>query len=143
MCFSNLFNWIKKEILALKTIKPKTASVMKTQRKSVSISLPLTIYAYQPMSSRAAIIKATSTDGSDMLASCTLKGVSTLNNRIVIVQRTPGSTGVAEFAVFVAYGNSTDLETLRNGGSVTVNFNVDVTATSDINLGVSYKTLWS
>ena len=142
--FDSMFKDMKNEVLALKTMHIKTPETMKTTSKSFSVSIPLKLIVAAgsvAVGAKMSVFTCTSSDGDDFLATCTLKGTTTLNGRIIYAHRTYAQTGQVIFNVFVSNGNEQDYQTLWNGGSVTVNFNVEITTTSSVSITQKYENI--
>lgn len=150
--FDERIRRMEEEIVALKTCPVKTATQLMTTSKTQALTFNLAIpiwhgstpppYAY---SAKQAIITCTSTTG-PMICSCHLKNnagdVSNygLNARSISVWNKKCGN-VWQFSVIVysdGDGNS-DSQTIWQGGSVTVNYTMEITASSDFTMSVSYE----
>lgn len=151
--FDERIRRMEEEIVALKTCPVKTATQLATSQKEQDITLNMTIpiwhsptipppYAY---SAKQAIITCTSTTG-PMICSCHLKNNAgdvsnyALSGRSVSVwNKKCGS--VWQFSVIV-YSDSDgggDAQIIWQGGSVTVNYTMEITASSNFTMSVSYE----
>ncbi len=137
---NTLISRMEQEITALKTSKIKTSATLAIQEQSVALSLPLTLdtLSGQVYSSKQAVITLKSADGGNFLSSLYL-GMSSTENRTYRVNRRKSDEGVVKFVVLISVGNASDWETLYGGGSVTVNFNVNIRTTSECSLSLAYE----
>lgn len=136
---------LEQEVLALKTCPIKTASQMATKSVRQSISFDL-VYVSQLIQNYAwgentVIITMNSVDGSNMLTSCTLEnsqdasGHSLRARGISILQTDCGSS--AQYKISAFSRNTSDISTLSGGGSVELNYNMILTATSDFTVTIT------
>lgn len=149
MMFEEMIKKMEQEIYELKTCPVKTATTMATTQKTQDINIPMTIpiwsgstpppYAY---GYKQAIITCTSTSG-PMICSCHLKNnagdVSNYNlagRSISVFPRKCGT--VWEFAVLV-YSRGSDAQVIWQGGSVDLDYTMEITATSDFTMSLSYE----
>lgn len=136
------------EVRDLKTCPIKTATQLATEKKSIDISMPMTVhpggspsYAY---SSKRAFITATSSDGSNMITSCTVQNnagdVQNHNLLLRSISIFPVECGdTATYSAVVYSRNYNDIQTLVGGGSVTLNYTIDFICTSSVTLSVRYE----
>lgn len=146
--FDERIKRMEEEIVALKTCPVKTATTMATIQKTQNINIPMTIpiwsgstpppYAY---GYKQAIITCTSTSG-PMICSCHLKNnegdvtnYDLQGRSISVFPRKCGT--VWEFAVLV-YSRGSDAQIIWQGGSVDLDYTMEITATSDFNMTLSY-----
>ena len=136
---------LEQEVLALKTCAIKTSTQMATKSVTQAISYDLD-YSAQLMPNFAwgfetVIITMTSTDGTNMLTSCTLENSKDAAGHNLLsrgMQFIPTNCGnVAQYKISVFSRNTTDIQTLAGGGSVILNYNMILTATSDFTVSVS------
>lgn len=139
---------IIEEVRDLKTCPIKTATQMATKKSSINISMPMTVhpgvspaYAY---SSKRAFITATSTDGTNMLTSCTVQdnagdvqSHNLLGRSVTIFPVECGSVGTHSAIVYSR--NPNDIQTLVGGGTLTLNYTLDFICTSDFTLSIRYE----
>lgn len=147
--FDERIRSMEEEIVALKTCPVKTATQLATIQKEQAITLDMTIpiwhgsdpppYAY---SAKQAIITCASTTG-PMICSCHLKNNAgdvtnyQLNGRSVSVwNKKCGS--IWQFSVII-YSAGNDAYIIWNGGDVTANYTMQITASSDFTMSVSYE----
>lgn len=137
-------HYLKNELTNLKTATVKTASRIATTSASLSLHFSLAI---EPLSTsmdstKRAIITMQSTDGTDMLVACYASGITpaNLDQRFLFIQKAARSSvdGVATFEVAVNSQNPNDFNTLSQGGSVELDYNIVVVGTSKFNASVSY-----
>lgn len=136
------------EVRDLKTCPIKTATQLATKKKSINISMPMTVhpgtspsYAY---SYKRAYITATSSDGSNMLTSCTLQDNAgdvedhnLLGRAVSIFSVECGSA--ATYSAVVYSRNYNDIQTITGGGTLVLNYTIDFICTSDFMLSVRYE----
>lgn len=139
---------IIEEVRDLKTSPIKTATQLATEKKSINITMPMTVhpgaspsYAY---SYKRAFITATSSDGSNMITSCTVQNnagdVQSHNLLVRSVTIFPVECGdIATYSAIVYSRNSNDIQMLVGGGSVTLNYTIDFICTSDFTLSIRYE----
>lgn len=143
--FSDEILKLEQEVLALKTCPIKTSTQMATKSVQQAISFDLD-YVAQLMPNFAwgadtVVITMASTDGNNMLTSCTLEnsddasGHNLLGRGIQILHTDAGST--SQYKVSAWSRNPNDITTLSGGGSVTLNYTVLLTATSDFTISIS------
>ena len=135
---------LEQEIIALKTCPIKTATQMATKavQQALSFDLEMTPFIQNYCwGENAIILTLTSTDGNAMLTSCTLEnsgdasGHSLSARSVGIRQDECGVT--SKYRIYVTSLNNNDYETLDSGGSVTVNYTVLLTCTSDFTVTVT------
>lgn len=132
------------EILALKQQREKSANVLKTQTANLSLTFNLEIAGqFDPYvrSDKMAVIDIDSGDNNP-LTGITFN-IAGLNDRIIrhvpIHDNTNGHIG---YMVFIYSNNSTDMNTLMGGGTVTLTYGAKISATTSITPTVTYKDLW-
>lgn len=132
------------EILALKQQREKSANVLKTQTTNLSLTFNLEIAGqFDPYvrSDKMAVIDIDSGDNNP-LTGITFN-ITGLNDRIIrhvpIYDNTNGHIG---YMVFIYSNNSTDMNTLMGGGTVTLTYGAKISATASITPTVTYKDLW-
>jgi hypothetical protein len=142
--FDNEILKLEQEIIALKTCPIKTATQMATKavQQALSFNLEMTPFIQNYCwGENAIILTLTSTDGNAMLTSCTLEnsgdasGHNLSGRSVNIRQKECGVTSV--YRIYVTSVNNSDYETLDSGGSVTVNYTVLLTGTSDFTVSVT------
>ena len=138
---------MEEEIVALKTCPTKTATQLATTSKTQALTFNMTIpiwhgmtpppYAY---SAKQAIITCTSTTG-PMICSCHLKNNAgdvsnyALNARSVSVwNKECGSTWQFSVIVYSDGDGNSDAQTIWQGGSVSLNYTMEITASSDFTI---------
>lgn len=132
------------EILALKQQREKSANVLKTQTVNLSLTFNLEIagqFDLYVRSDKMAVIDIDSGDNNP-LTGITFN-INGLNNRIIrhmpIYDKNTGHIG---YMVFIYSNNSTDMNTLMGGGTVTLTYSANISATATITPTVTYKDLW-
>ena len=132
------------EILALKQQREKSANILKTQTTNLSLTFNLEIAGqFDPYvrSDKMAVIDIDSGDNNP-LTGITFN-ITGLNDRIIrhvpIYDNTSGHIG---YMVFIYSNNSTDMNTLMGGGTVTLTYGAKISATTSITPTVTYKDLW-
>ena len=135
---------LETEIRNLKTAHLKTATTIST--KTANQALNFSLYLpdeYSILSTQRAVITMTSKNNTDMISSCYLVSVtpSNLNDRFVFIKRVQSPTGTAKFDVVVFSQNQDDYDTLSGGGSVNLNYTVQLVGSSDYNVSVEYRAL--
>lgn len=135
---------LEREIRELKTAHYKTATTISTITKTTSVSFTLAfldMLTMQIWSTKRAIITVTTTDSSNMISACYLKGVtaSNLNNRFAYVKRLASTDGQVRFEVYVYSVNNDDFNTLYNGGTVNLSYTLEIIGSSDFTTSVSYR----
>lgn len=136
---------LEKEIRNLKTTYFKTATTINTMTRTQSLSFSLTL---EPLSgnifsTKRAVITLTTTDNSDMISSCFLSNItpSNINDRFIQIQRLQSTTGKIRFGVAVFSQNYDDWVTLNGGGSVNLNYTVQLVGSSEFGVSVVYKNI--
>ena len=143
--FSDEILKLEQEVLAIKTCPIKTATQMATKSVQQAVSFDLD-YVGQLIQNFAwgedtVVITMTSTDGNNMLTSCTLESSddasshNLLSRGIQILHTDGGST--SQYKVSAWSRNANDIATLSGGGSVTLNYTMLLTATSDFTVSIS------
>lgn len=136
---------LEQELLALKTCPIKTSTQMATKSVNQPISFDLD-YVGQLIQNFAwgentVIITMESVDGTNMLTSCTLASSADASNHnllargIQILQSDCGN--VAQYRISATSRNQNDIATLAGGGSVALNYNMILTATSDFTVSIT------
>lgn len=139
--FVNEIERTERELLALKTSIVKSGSVVAMLKKSIGYSIPLALNAAQTSATGYVYFKVTVDN--DCMVNVTLnKYIDNLNlvfeaaplTRVVICKYQKMSD--LEYMIILrGIGDSNDINTLRNGGSVTLTGTVTVTATDNFSLG--------
>ena len=145
--FVNRITKLKQDVLELKTCPVKTCTQLATMTESINVTFTLVVhpgggfpsYAY---SSKKAYITVTANE--NMITMCTIKnnaGAVTnynLNGRSITIY--PYQCGSTAIYTAVLYSeNENDIQDILDGKTVTLNYTLDVTATSNITLTVSYE----
>lgn len=137
---------INNEILALKQQKEKYAQVMKTVSTSVSLHFNLELSYSQwgfvtVRSDKMAIVKIDARDNNPLIGA--QYNIAELNSRIIRDVATYDATDDSiGRMVYVFSQNSDDLQTLNNGGSVELDYEMIITSTTAVSVTVEYKNLW-
>lgn len=136
---------LEQEVIALKTCPIKTATQMATKAVQQAISFNLSYSAQLSPNfawgANTVVITITSTDGTNMLTSCTIEnsgdasGHNLQGRGFQIIPTDAGSTSAYKVSLFSR--NPNDIATLAGGGSVTLNYTMLLTATSDFTISVS------
>lgn len=142
--FNQRINNLKNEITNLKTAHFKTATTLSTMSKQGSISLDLKLYGtsyYEVISEKRAVITMTTSDDTNMIGAVYLLGVtpSNVDDRRIFCERLSSGSGQLKFAIYVYSQNETDFETLYDGGSVTLNYNIECVGTSRFTVDIKYE----
>lgn len=137
--FTKLLAWVKNELLALKTATIRSSTQMATIAKSININFTLekTPTGTSTTSTQNAIITAIPIISQPMLAQIT-ENLSDLDNRRFITARLTGENNAIVFYVSIL-GNDNDLAIINSGGTVSLSYSLDVTATADFNISVRYE----
>ena len=145
--FANDILRLEQEVLALKTCPIKTSTQMMTKSitQDFSVDLDYASYIYQNMAFNkdVTIITITSSNGTNMITDCTLENSGDAENyklqgRSVSIIPCVGGN-ICKYRVNVLSSNPTDIDTLKNGGSVVLNYTVALTSTSDFDISVSQE----
>lgn len=146
MSQANLYDekikWIERELRNLKTAHFKTATTINTMTNVLSLSFSLIISdEYTICSSQRAIITLTTEDDTDMISACYLSGVtpSNLNQRFPFVKRIASGNGEAKYEVSVFSQNPDDYTTISGGGTVNLDYNVQLVGSSRFTSSVNYR----
>ena len=137
---------LQQEVLALKTCPIKTCTQFATITKPVNLTFTLTLppggfptYAY---STKKAIITAVANE--NMVTMCTLKNnagdVTNYNLSGRTLRISPyqcGSTTI--YSVVVYSRSSADIQDVLDGKTVTLNYTVEITASSDMTISTTYE----
>lgn len=143
--FYRRLNDLKREIRYLKTAHFKTATTINTMilNQNLNFSLTLDGLSGNIFSTRRAIITLNTDDGSEMVSSCYLNGItpSNLNNRFVFIKRIASDAGQVKYDVAVFSQNADDYDTLAGGGSVNLTYNIQAVGSSKFSLSVEYHNI--
>lgn len=137
-------NKLSQEVVSMKSQKPQPASVLETYTTSLDLSFNLT-YKIRPIlitfvcSDKMAVIDFGVTN--DPLASIELN-IDSTNGRSFRTDPYLLDNGHLGRLVYIDGGNDSDLETLSHGGTITVNFSINIKSTEEITPTVTYKDLW-
>lgn len=138
--------YFEKEIRDLKTAHVKTSTTIATLEKPATIVLPLKLFGtpgqyWEVISSKKAVLKLTSTDGTDMISALYINGLAPqqLNNRYVFVRRRASGAGSVAYEVYAYSYNNNDYDTLAGGGTINLNYSLTAVGSSNYNLAVSYE----
>ena len=143
--FDDEIKKLEKEVIELKTCPIKTASQMATKSIEQPISYNLT-YSAQLSPNFAwgvdtVIITMTSTNGTNMLTSCYVKNSDDASGHNLQgrgLSTIPSKSGsIAQYRISLFSRNPNDIATLAGGGSVTLNYNFVLTATSDFTVDIT------
>ena len=145
--FVNKIVKLQQEVRDLKTCPIKTSTQIATTTKSINVTFTLTVhpgggfpaYAY---STKRAIITAVA--GENMITMCTLKNNSGDVTNYALNGRTlnlfPYQCGSTAIYTTVLYSqNSADIQDILDGKTVTFTYTLDITASSDVTLSVTYE----
>lgn len=143
--FYRRLNSLKREIRYLKTAHFKTATTINTMTLNQNLNFSLTLDGLSGniFSTRRAIITLNIDDGSEMVSSCYLNGItpSNLNNRFVFIKRIASDAGQVKYDVAVFSQNADDYDTLAGGGSVNLTYNIQAVGSSKFSLSVEYHNI--
>lgn len=136
---------LEQQVIELKTCPIKTASQMATKSIDQPVSYNLSYSAQLSPNfawgENTVVITMTSTNGTNMLTSCYVKnsddasGHNLQGRGISTIPTQAGST--AQYKVSLFSRNPNDISTLAGGGSVTLNYNFVLTATSDFTVTIT------
>lgn len=140
--FVKLLSWIEEEARRLLTSHKKATSAVSVQTKSVNVAFNLKRYTFYVGSDKAAILSISGNENNS-LTTLTFNGMTSQEQRVLVVERiTPDADEdlMAKYRVFVAYGNNDDRDKLDSGQSVSLTYNLAITATADItNIAIAYE----
>lgn len=137
----------EKEVHALKDTYIKTASGLKTLVKTTGvIDFPLTLGFMEAYCAQALEFTITTTDDTEQICMLTLEPVGSasgynMDSRTVNVWQTTSVGKVTKYYVAVGSLNATDIQTLQDGGSVTLHYTFSVTGTSSFNIVTEWQPL--
>lgn len=140
--YDKMRNDLKREMRDLKTAHFKTATTIQTMTATQSLSFSLQLNPnYEIFSSTRAIITLTTSDQTEMVSACYLQGVTpdNLNYRYPFVKRLSSPAGTVKYEVIVYSQNESDYNTLVGGGSVNVNYTVQLVGSSKFTVSVAYR----
>ena len=136
---------LEQEVIDLKTCPIKSSAQIMTKSIDQPVSYDLTYFSQVPLNFvwgiNTVIITMTSTDGKAMLTSCYLKnsddaaGHNLQLRTISILQSSAGT--VAQYRASLFSRNQNDISTMYGGGSVTLNYQLVLTATSDFTVSIT------
>ena len=113
---------IRREVMAQKELKEKAIMnfAVKSQSKTVTLTMNRNGYVtgLNVMSDKYAEIIATSTDGKNMIGTCTLRSS---DDRSLDLRRLITNQGQLGWSLIIIDGNDSDWQTVPGGGSVSVN----------------------
>lgn len=134
---------LKRELHYLKTAHFKTATTISTMSLNQDLSFSLQLDGYDIHSSQRAILTLKTTDNSNMVSACYLVNATpyNLNDRFVYIKRISSNPGEVKFDITVYSQNPSDYNTLSGGGSVNLNYTVQVVGSSQFNVSVAYKSI--
>lgn len=136
---------LEREIRQIKTAHYKTATTINTMAANVatSFSLVLDQLSGSIYSSQRAIITMSALDNTNMISACYLVGINPDNyaNRFVIIKRLQSSTGQAKYEAIVISQNPDDFNTLIGGGTVNLNYTLQLVGSSRFSASVSYRAI--
>lgn len=134
---------MNREISALKQQREKSANILHTQSKNITLTFDLEIVPPDNYvrSDKMAVISIDSGENNPLLGiSFNING---LDNRVI--RNVPiynNNTDKVGFMVFIYSNNATDMSTLAGGGTVTLNYSVTLSATADFTPTITYSDLW-
>ena len=136
---------LQAKVRYLKTTHFKTATTISTLSKTTTVNFSLMLEGQSGniFSTKRAVISLATTDGSDMVSACYLKGAtpSNIDDRQVEILRLQPQDGVIRYGVAVTAGNASDFNTLIGGGSVNLSYTIEVVGSSNFNVSVAYKNI--
>ncbi len=136
---------LEAKVRYLKTTHFKTATTISTLSKDVGVNFSLTLESLSGSiySTKRAVISLTTTDGSDMVSACYLKGATptSIDDRQLEILRLQPQDGVIRYGVAVTSGNADDYDTLSGGGLVNLSYTIELVGTSNFNVSVEYKNI--
>ena len=131
---------IRREVMAQKELKEKAIMnfAVKSQSKTVTLTMNQNGYVtgLNVMSDKYAEIIATSTDGKNMIGTCTLRSS---DDRSLDLRRLITNQGQLGWSLIIIDGNDSDWQTVTGGGSVSVTYTIDIRTSSNCNVIINYK----
>lgn len=143
--FDKEINNLRREVLALKQQKEKSASVLQTVTETITLSFDLELIMSQWLipivrSQNMAIIDFGTSDNPLVGVNYNITG---LDDRIIRdVPYYDSATGHIGRMVYIYSNNQSDLSTLQGGGTVTLTYDVEISSTSELEISTSYEDLW-
>lgn len=136
---AKLLNDAKQEIEALKVANVSSSVQTATTLKSIStdFSLRKTRVAGGTVSNQYAKLTIAPSNDQPILAQCT-QDVTDLAGREMRTARIIGSGNSIIFYIWVS-GNPSDYSIIDSGGSVNLSYTIDVTATTDFTISLTYE----
>ncbi|WP_407457173.1 hypothetical protein [Fibrobacter sp.] len=138
-------NDLKREIRNIKTAHFKTATTINTMTDTAQVNFSLTYDSLtgQAYSTQRAIITLNILDGSEMVSACYLLGTtpSNLNDRFAFIKRLDSIENQIRYDITVYSQNTSDIETLAGGGSVNLNYNIQLVGSSRFSTAIEYKNI--
>lgn len=142
--FDTEINNLQAEILALKQQKQTSANTLNTQSQTVTLTFNLELAGGAPMyvrSDKMAIIDIDAGNNNPLVG--VNYNITGLDNRTIRdIPIYDENTGHIGHMMFIFSNNNDDLTTLLNGGTVTLTYNLTVSATTDVTISVNYEDLW-
>lgn len=141
--FCSEFENIEKELVRLKTSNSKSAGVVQTVAKKITVAVPLSLN--QSQTTARGYVDYNVTPEQDAIIMCTLdwySGDVSIDHRIPrtvrgasISESDYGGVRVVRVSVNgTQFGNNNDVQRLINGESVVVNVNLSIRATCDFTI---------
>lgn len=138
--FAQNMKEIRREVMAQKELKEKAIMnfAVKSQSKTVTLTMNRNGYVtgLNVMSDKYAEIIATSTDGKNMIGTCTLRSS---DDRSLDLRRLITDQGQLGWSLIIIDGNDSDWQTVPGGGSVSVTYTIDIRTSSNCNVTINYK----
>lgn len=136
---------LKAEVRNLKTAHFKTATTISTTTRTVTVnfSLMLERLSGNVFSTKRAVISMTTEDNTEMVSACYLAGMNpgNINGRFIEILRMQPQAGVIRFGVAVTTGNQSDWETLSQGGTVNLSYDIQLVGSSRFQTSVEYQNI--
>lgn len=138
----NLLTWMEKEARMLLTSHKKATSAVSVESENISVTFNLKKYTFYVGSDKAAVISVSGNENNS-LTTLTFSGMTSQEQRTLVVERIVPEANedlMAKYRVFVAYGNNDDRDKIDAGQSVSLSYNLTITATAAItNIAVTYE----
>jgi len=146
--FSKKILWIKQELKNLKTAHVKTATTIATtaSERTLTFALKLHDYGggyYEVFSAKRAVITLSTSDDTNMISAVYLKNVTPNNvdGRNIFVRRRAGGSHNAVYEIWIYSMNANDYNTLIGGGSVSLNYTIQMVGSSKFTSSVTWEDL--
>lgn len=137
--FDKKIKEILREILTLKTLKKKSAMVIKTIEKPLSVSFNIIGGGTEYYSDKIAVVKLT-TNNIEPLCQVYFDVVD-FDRRVLSVRRVIDSDGYLNLYICIDYDlNSDDISEVQQGHQVIINYDCKIISTADFWFDIEYIT---